>query len=282
MAREIYNTDFSEYLPQPLKHDEKMLAMAKVLTDKMLELSGITNAVLIYARIDELPEQLLDILAYDFHCDWYDTAYPIETKRRIIKSNVPIHKRLGTLYAVRTALENVYRTAKVEEWFDYGGEPYMFKIRVNIGTEGLTEDTTREIEAKMKFYKNLRSHCEGIFYQLDAETTATIRAAPVLKYGGGIKVKPLLAENIASKTTKNAQAAFMDGATIKVKPLLPTEIATATETTATAAVTESNTIKVKAHVEDSIKSEPAESAARAYIRTKNTLQIRREKNTNGE
>ena len=282
MDREIYNTDFSEYLPQPLKQDKKMLAMAKVLTEKMLELSGITNAVLIYARIDELPEWLLDILAYDFHCDWYDTKYPIETKRRIIKTNVPMHKRLGTLYAVRTALENVYNTARVEEWFDYGGEPYMFKVRVNIGTEGLTESTTQEIEAKMKFYKNLRSHCEGIFYQLDAEK-ATIRAAPVLKYGGGIKVKPLLAENIEGKATKNAQAAFMDGATIKVKPLLPTAIETTTETVTTATVTGSNTIKVKAYVEDSIKGETAaENAARAYIRTKNTLQIRREKSTNGE
>ena len=75
----------------------------------------------------------------------------------------------------------------------------------------------------------------------------------------------------------------MDGATIKVKPLLPTAIETTTETVTTATVTGSNTIKVKAYVEDSIKGETAaENAARAYIRTKNTLQIRREKNTNGE
>ena len=275
MSRTIYSTDFTDYLPEPLKRDEKMLAMAKTMTDKMLEVSGLSNRVLIYSRIDELPEELLDILAYDFHCDWYDTSYQIEVKRNVIKSNAIIHKRLGTKYAVTKALTDVYKTATVQEWFEYGGNPYCFKVTVNVGSEGLTEDTTKEIEQKMWFYKNIRSHCDGIYYQLDAETEATIRAAPVLMYGGSLKVKPLLETEITSKTTKNATAALMDGATLKVKPLLETSIKTETKTTAVATVAGSEKLKVKAYVEEELKATNAENKTAIYLKSKGTLQVRK-------
>ncbi len=274
MYRTIYSTDFTDYLPEPLKRDRKIFATAKAMSEKMLEVSGLLDNTLIYSRIDELPENILDILAYDFHCDWYDVNYSIDIKRKILKSNVIIHKRLGTKYAVTRALEDVYKTASVQEWFEYGGNPYCFKITVNIGNEGLTEDTTREIESKMWFYKNLRSHCDGIYYQLDAET-ATIRAAPVLLYGGILKVKPLLKEEIKTQAEKNVSATLLDGGTLKVKPLLKTNIETKAQETAMSAIRGSEKMKIKTYVEEKIRSE-AEATAAAFLKSKNTIHIRKE------
>lgn len=191
-GRSIYDTDFTNYLPEALKEDNKIVGIAKALSEQMLKVSGICNNVLIYARIDELPEKILDMLAYDFHCDWYDKSYPIETKRRILKNNVIIHKKLGTKYAVEKALADVYKTAKVQEWFEYNGEPYHFKISVDIGTTGITQSTKKEIEGKMKFYKNLRSHCDGIHYELGTGEKADVKALSVLRCAGSIRIKTLV------------------------------------------------------------------------------------------
>ena len=62
-------------LPDVLKNDESMFAIAtgiaEVLTLRLAEIDRIR----IYTRIDELPEDLLDILAYDFKVDWWDVNY---------------------------------------------------------------------------------------------------------------------------------------------------------------------------------------------------------------
>ena len=58
MSETIYESDFTKYLPQPLTHDPKMIALAKAAADELLQVSGAVENVLIYSRIDELPEEL--------------------------------------------------------------------------------------------------------------------------------------------------------------------------------------------------------------------------------
>ena len=103
MSKTIYNADYSECLPEALKKDHKMVALANATAAALLDTSGIMNSVLIYSRFDELPEELVDILAYDLHVDWYDYSYPIEVKRRTIRDSIQVHRRLGTKYAVEKA-----------------------------------------------------------------------------------------------------------------------------------------------------------------------------------
>ena len=68
----IYDFDFSRFLPGALTHDPKMVTLAKMLAAELLTTSGQLDNVLIYSRFDELPEELVDVLAYDMHVDWYD------------------------------------------------------------------------------------------------------------------------------------------------------------------------------------------------------------------
>ena len=67
MSKTIYNADYSECLPEALKKDPKMVALANATAAALLDASGIIDNVLIYSRFDELPEELVDILAYDLH-----------------------------------------------------------------------------------------------------------------------------------------------------------------------------------------------------------------------
>jgi len=224
MSETIYESDFVKYLPQPLTHDPKMVVLARAAARELLEVSGLAKTVLIYPRIDELPEELLDILAYDLHVDWYDYSYPIETKRNVLKSSVGIHKKIGTKRAVEKALSDVYKMATVEEWFEYGGEPYHFKVRVDIGNTGLAAETTKQIEEKMWFYKNLRSHCDGIFYAISTGR-AEVKTAGFHKIGAKLKVKPFLPAGIEAGSGKAVEAYLREKISLKVKPVLPGGIA---------------------------------------------------------
>ena len=54
-----------------------MLALARVVAAELQTTAQLSRLNLIYARIDELEESVLDILAYDLHVDWYSYEYPL-------------------------------------------------------------------------------------------------------------------------------------------------------------------------------------------------------------
>ena len=196
MSKTIYNADYSECLPEALKKDPKMVALANATAATLLDTSGIIDNVLIYSRFDELPEELMDILAYDLHVDWYDYSYPIEVKRRTIRDSIQVHRRLGTKYAVEKALGAVYPGTKVEEWFEYGGDPYKFRVVIGATEAGITADRQAAVLDRVRFYKNLRSHLEAISYQIEKRTA--VKVAAVHAIGQRVEVYPYLARNMES------------------------------------------------------------------------------------
>ena len=164
MSETIFDCDFTKYLPQPLTHDPKMVALAKAATKELLEVSGAVEDVLIYSRIDELPEELVDVLAYDMHVDWYDYSYPLAAKRDLLKSSVRVHKKMGTKYAIEKALSALYPESEVEEWFEYGGEPGHFHIVCDVTNSRITASWADIVRA-VKIYKRLSAHMDELTYQ---------------------------------------------------------------------------------------------------------------------
>lgn len=163
----VFEIDFTRALPPTLKNDENMLALAKVVAGELQTTAQLSRLNLIYARIDELEENLLDVLAYDFHVDWYSYDYPVEAKRAVIKDSVRVHKRLGTLYAVKTALGSVYPESEVEEWFDYGGEPFSFRVVLDV-TNSKAPAEYFAIKKAVDSYKRLTAHLDDLIYQCRA------------------------------------------------------------------------------------------------------------------
>ena len=115
---DFYSADFTNSLPPALKNDPDMMALAQTISAQLQTTAAEVRKNIIYARIDELDEATLDVLAYDLHVDWYDYSYPIEVKRRTIRDSIQVHRRLGTKYAVEKVLGAVYPGTKVEEWFE--------------------------------------------------------------------------------------------------------------------------------------------------------------------
>ena len=152
-------------LPEALRVDSDMVALAEAIAPKLTALVSMTDLCGIYDRIDDLPEEVLDGLAYDFKIDWYDYDYNITTKRRLLKSSFDVHRHLGTRQAVETAVQAVFPYSIVQEWFEYGGDPYCFRLVVNTTDHEDQEILGDGFFRAVTMYKSFRSHLDGIIFR---------------------------------------------------------------------------------------------------------------------
>lgn len=160
----IKDADFLTTFPPALKQDESMVALGRLIADELHITAEETEKNIIYANIDELSETWLDVLAYDLHVDWYDYDYPIEAKRAIIRDSVRVHQKLGTKAAVEMALGGIHPLSEIEEWFDYNGKPFHFRIVLDT-THSRVEAEYDKIVRTVDIYKRLTAHLDGLYYQ---------------------------------------------------------------------------------------------------------------------
>ena len=153
-------------VPPALKQDPAMMARAAADAEAMAARLAEIDRVRIISNIDGLDEAVLDILARDFKVDWWDPEYSIEEKRRTLKGSWRVHKILGTKAAVETAIRAIYPLTTVEEWFEYGGEPYHFRLNIDITSDSGDRARQRRVLERLNYYKSLRSHNDGVRYFL--------------------------------------------------------------------------------------------------------------------
>ncbi len=151
-------------LPLALRGDPAVTVLAETIAETLARRLEEADRVRIFANIDRLEEPLLDILARDLKVDWYDYDYPVAAKRAVIKSSVLVHKRLGTVYAVKAALGSVFPGSEVEEWFDYGGEPYRFQVTLNTAKSRAPAECF-SIRRTVDYYKRFSAHMDGLVFQ---------------------------------------------------------------------------------------------------------------------
>lgn len=151
-------------LPEALRNDPSMYALASSVSDVLAKRVKEIQDVEIYARIDELPSSLLDILAHDFKVDWWDANYTVEEKRRTLKESWRVHRILGTKAAVVTAISAIYPDAQVLEWWEYGGKPFHFRLLLDNEHEKIDPEKHRRVLVRVAYYKNLRSILDGVEY----------------------------------------------------------------------------------------------------------------------
>lgn len=166
-------------LPLPLSEDPNMRALAQAVAESFARIREQTDLASIYTRIDELPESLLDLLAVCFKIDWWDPEYSLEEKRQTFKDSMYVHRHLGTKAAVVRAIRAIYPHSVLEEWFDYDADPYHFRLTIDITDDSVDSERMRRVLSRLSYYKNLRSHNDGVKYltSLEAEPHMIARVA---------------------------------------------------------------------------------------------------------
>lgn len=146
-----------EALPEVLAEDERMQALAASIADVLAGRTDEIRQVLIYPQIGSLPDALLDILAYDFNVAWWDASYTLEEKRETLRQSWYVHKHMGTPGAVKAALAAIYPGVVLEEWWQYGGQPYHWRLTIPIDPTAVDPVKHAIVLGLVSTYTNLRS-----------------------------------------------------------------------------------------------------------------------------
>jgi len=153
-------------LPDVLKGDNKTFALAKIAANLLSKRPEEIDSIRIYPQIEKQPEELLDILAHDLNVKWYGYNYKRRVKAMQIKDSFRVHRTLGTAGAVERALSDIYPGTELEEWFEYGGDPFYFRVILDVTDqqENISHD---ELIRAIKIFKPTRSHLQdnGIIYR---------------------------------------------------------------------------------------------------------------------
>ena len=178
MAKELINLSLQHVAPSSIKDDKTVSAAIKSLDPELNSVSHDICEAFILSRIDELPELLIDLLAWQWHVDYYEPDLPLATKRSLVKSSISWHRIKGTPQAVAQLVTQLFGSAKVSEWFDYHGRAYFFRVAVNIsGLNTLEMDAAAlaKLRRVIKCAQNARSWLEFISLIYDLEDTQLTR-----------------------------------------------------------------------------------------------------------
>lgn len=152
---------FSQTVPFNIAKDKNIKDLSCVIDNIAIDIKQKTEMVLLLPKLKELPDSILNELAYQFHVDFYREYFDHDTKVKLIESSIATHKIKGTPYAVEKVCTDIFKSAKVIENWEYGGEPYHFKV--SFIKETVTD--VSKIDSLMEAIsstKNVRSWCDEI------------------------------------------------------------------------------------------------------------------------
>lgn len=168
-------------LPDSSFLDTKMYAAAEALDDQITLFHWAIKNVLHLPRLDELKGTVLDLLAYQFHVDAYDaTNFTDAEKRELIRNSIAWHRIKGTPAAVDMILGVAFNNAHIAEWFEYGGDPYYFRLYIK-GT-AYSPGSFKSFWRMFFDSKNVRSHLDKVIIDLSPDE-------PIKIYTGIFKIK---------------------------------------------------------------------------------------------
>lgn len=158
------NLDLKQTLPCSISGDIDIQALSEAISKQLMDVSKKTGRLLILPNLEQLPEAVVDQLAWHFSVDFYDVTLPRSTKEQLLYQSIAWHRRKGTVKVVEEMVTAIHNNCRVVENWDYGGEPYHFKIVVEgepIVDPVVLDNLIRSVDA----VKNVRSWLDGIEYE---------------------------------------------------------------------------------------------------------------------
>ncbi|WP_068775785.1 phage tail protein I [Paenibacillus sp. FJAT-26967] len=157
---DIQHVSLLDLLPPNLRRDESVHAAALALDSELQVISARIRELSILDRLDILSNEEADELAWQFHIDFYDPNLPIEQKRELVKNAISWHKRKGTPSAVEELITALFGEGRVEEWFEYGGQPFRFQVITN--NPEVTQARAQEFYRAVESVKRLSAKLERV------------------------------------------------------------------------------------------------------------------------
>lgn len=160
---DLQNLDLLQLQTQMMRKDDAVIGFSAALGDQLKKIGTEAARALIYSQIPQLPEDVLDILAWQFGADWYDATANIEIKRQAINDVLYLSQIRGTPAAVQRIVEIYFGDGQVQEWFEYGGDPGYFRVVTN--NTAATSEQAELFSKAVNSVKRLSAWLESIIIQ---------------------------------------------------------------------------------------------------------------------
>ena len=154
--------------------DKHIRKITEVIDAALKDIYPETAYPTLISRIDELDSDTIDSLAWQWHVDFYDEDLSLEVRRELVKKSIDYHRHMGTNYAVDGVIKTCFQNAEIQENWEYGGNPYCFKV-ITIHAGIPDEDELGRIVQAINSVKNTRSSLDGLGFQ---------RIIPLTRYRG--------------------------------------------------------------------------------------------------
>lgn len=154
-----YDGQLTDIMPGNITENPEVKALSYALQQACRLLYRYSQRLYIYSNLDEQPENVIDLLASELRTQYYRGALDIATKRRLVKNTLVWYMSAGTPQAVEELVAAVFGEGEVQEWYQYGDEPYYFEVITNAT---ITMEMYGLFSAMIQKVKNTRSHLRAV------------------------------------------------------------------------------------------------------------------------
>ncbi|MCG3675581.1 phage tail protein I [Aliarcobacter butzleri] len=178
----------------PTNEDEKLKAIDLVYETRVAKLKEELQVISTLAHPKLADEKYLPYLAHSHQVDFWSNELTLDEKRAIIDHSILLHRKKGTLLAVKEVLKRLNIDVKFYEWFEYAGLPYHFKIDVDFLNRPVEDKDLKIIEEFVDIYKNEKSILELININLKTQVNQKYALATIT--GETIELLPYAVRNL--------------------------------------------------------------------------------------
>lgn len=178
----------------PQSEDYKLKAIDLAYEIRVARLKQELQVISTLAHPKKADEKYLPYLAHSHQVDFWSMDLTLDEKREIIDFSINLHRKKGTLFAVKEVLKRLNIDVKFYEWDKYEGLPYHFKIDVDFLNRPVEEKDLLLIEEFVEIYKNTKSILELI--NINIKTNLKEKYAMATITGEEIEVLPYTVRNL--------------------------------------------------------------------------------------
>lgn len=169
---------------------------------------------------EKCPEHLLPHLAWALSVDNWDSTWPIERKRQVIKDSIHIHRKKGTRDAVERIVSAIRGDGtKVTEWFEDKANLQKGDFRVDYISTNTPIDGSEisKLIPSINSAKNVRSNLSEI--TITSQIKAPEQHAVVSRHSVSMKSGPWVITSMVSYSSFSMSCISRQSIQIKSGPL---------------------------------------------------------------
>ena len=197
----------------PINIDEKLNTLDLVGCKRLEDINEQIKQIENFNNALKIDEKFLGLMIDEYEAEFF-TDFE-NNLRELVKFAQNSYPKLGTIQAIKKVFEVIGVEAKLEEWFEYNGDPYHFKIKVDAVKD--EESWIKGIQLLNKV-KNARSVLDSV--GIDTDINATIYRTSAFKQGQKANIYLKINPNV-SNTSLSYGFAKRDAISVQIGVNIP-------------------------------------------------------------